>query len=266
METISKLERLILNTASEKIWLQETDAASANERLYNYRLAAGKNDGILREMLLCQNHQNNLAEGSLVAVAHKSLISDFFSFSHFLQAGTHFTKLKHALRQYIKEFAVIRVVEHENYSPNEDFVQFLDQLLDMHAHVQTQVSVVQDSLVSKSGMVVADAGVPMSSQLSNRLRDFREMWNQDLDMIGHVCRRAGAKDTWCCQNDDQAKGKMADSLLKLALNKMPETPAPGKWTKLWSCLQFLSYVSSQFLLLPFQHLAYVIICHVFFLC
>ena len=62
--------------------------ASANERLYNHRLNVS-NDDILRRIVVCHNHQNNLAEGSLVATTRKSLISDFFSFTHFVQAGTY---------------------------------------------------------------------------------------------------------------------------------------------------------------------------------
>ena len=83
LKTISKLETMIMSCASETISLQETDSASANERLYNYRLHAYDNDHTLRELVICQNHQNNLAEGSLVATTHQSLISDFFSFSFF---------------------------------------------------------------------------------------------------------------------------------------------------------------------------------------
>lgn len=114
LQTISKLESLILGTGEEQIRLQETDAASANQRLYHFRIQDQK-DNCLRELILCANHQNNLVEGSLVATAHKSLISDFFSFSHFVQAGTHFAKLKAAIRQHIRDTAEIVTCAHDEF-------------------------------------------------------------------------------------------------------------------------------------------------------
>ena len=109
METIRTLERLIMETGEEAIRLYETDDAPANERLFNHYLNTTHQDRILRDRILCMNHQNNLLEGSLVSCAHGSLISDLFSVTHFLQAGSHFAKLKLAIRHFIEEHAQIRV-------------------------------------------------------------------------------------------------------------------------------------------------------------
>lgn len=108
METIRTLERLILATGEEAIHLYESDDASANGRLFNHFLNTTSGDRILRDRILCANHQNNLLEGSLVSCTHGSLISDLFSVTHFLQAGSHFAKLKLAIRHYIEEHAQIR--------------------------------------------------------------------------------------------------------------------------------------------------------------
>lgn len=233
--TISKLVHLILSTASEKIWLQESDNASANERLYNYRLSTNKNNGLLRELVVCHNHQNNLAEGSLVAATHTSLISDFFSFTHFVQAGTHFAKLKAALRIYIQEHATVTAIEFES-SKNDQVVEyyndFLDELLDMHARVHTTLTHVHSKTNGQ------EESKDVSHRLQKKITFFRQMWNQQG--FGHTCRRVGPQERWCCQSDADATSKMASSLIDLALSSLPETPAPGKWTKLWSCLQFPS--------------------------
>lgn len=240
LQTIFKLERLILSTAGEKLVLQETDSASANERLYNYRLHVGKSDKILRELIVCHNHQNNLAEGSLVATAHPSLISDFFSFSHFLKASSHFAKLKLALRDFIVRHATITTsVVEWSWEANgcSLYKRFVDELLDMHARIQFSLGILNRN-TSLTDALEQNFRIT-SSALEKKIKSFQRMWNQDG--FCHVCERFGPQSTWCCQDDREAKQKLADTLLNLAVSSIPDTPAPGKWTKLWSCLEFTTF-------------------------
>ena len=70
-----------------------------------------------------------------------------------------------------------------------------------------------------------------------QVTQFLVMWNGPLDgqdMV-HFCCRGKSR---CCANDTQRADRVAESLLALALGRVPETPAPGKWTKLWSALMF----------------------------
>lgn len=241
LQTISKFLNLIISTASEKIVLQETDAASANERLYNHRLNVS-NDDILREIVVCHNHQNNLAEGSLVATTHKSLISDFFSFTHFVQAGTHFTKLKRVLREYICQKATINVTRSEAPPLDDLHNQYLEELLDMHCKQQAATRSAHNQGTGAHSLSGFDFDFDAHTLSRERLRKkrvfLRHMWNQDG--IGHTCCRHGDQKSWCCQSDEDAKQKLATALIDFGLSSLPETPAPGKWTKLWSCLQLLS--------------------------
>lgn len=80
MYSIRRFESLIMGCAEETILLQETDSASANERLYNHRLnlSEAQEDTTLREWMVCHSHQANLCETSLVGSSHPRLISDFF--------------------------------------------------------------------------------------------------------------------------------------------------------------------------------------------
>ena len=121
--------------------------------------------------------------------------------------------------------------------PDELTSQFMYELLDLHTQVKVSVN------QTHRNQNVAGVSVPVSPDATANQRtqkhrkNFEDMWN--YPGIGHFCTRVGEnKDAWCCQSDEHARDKLADSLLQLALGSVPETPAPGKWTKLWPCLQF----------------------------
>ncbi len=58
LHTVWSLERLIANTAEEVILLQETDSATANDRLYHFKLQRfDDHDNALRECMPCLSHQ-----------------------------------------------------------------------------------------------------------------------------------------------------------------------------------------------------------------
>ena len=57
LHTIRSFERLITETAGEQILLQETDSATANDRLYHFKLNRFDGDRALRECMPCLNHQ-----------------------------------------------------------------------------------------------------------------------------------------------------------------------------------------------------------------
>ena len=99
LSSIRTFERLILSTATNALHLQETDNASANERLHHHHMRHVEDSGesTLLECIYCHSHQNALVETAAVTVAHERLVSDFFSFTHFVQASTHFSLLGFAL-------------------------------------------------------------------------------------------------------------------------------------------------------------------------
>ena len=237
VQTIKTLEKLIMGTAHETVFLQETDSASANERLWHHRLTVNGKDGVLKENIVCHSHQCNLVETAVVGTTHERLVSDFFSFTHFLQASSHFNKLKLAVQAHIKEKAVIEVgLGGAAGLLAEHHAQFTDELLSMQLQVYNYV--VQGSDTPK------DDDDTELTLYQRKIQDFKQMWNCDLsnrsdDFFRHYCVRSGRQDTWCCQSDEEAVEKMAGSLIKVAMGRVPETPSPGKWTKLWSCLMFV---------------------------
>ena len=81
------------------------------------------------------------------------------------------------------------------------------------------------------------------SSYEKKIANFQKIWNGDLagGIISHDCYRGGPSQEWCCKNDKESKSKLADALCAVAMSSPPETPAPGKWTKLWSSLQFLVF-------------------------
>ena len=227
LATILLLENAILKTGVERIHLHESDAAAANERLYHHRLNSCKGDGTLREQILCQCHQSNLAQGSLVSVGHGKLISDLFSFTHFLQAGTHYSKLKHAVTEYCKSACILVTTDHVQKSREVD--GYLNEICSLqHGVKQALVRVHSDQ----------DGDVSRRGRFESKLELFKKMFNQDLSSgkIVHICKRSGPSSSWCCPSDDVAKQRLAESLIGVGLPSLPETPAPGKWTKLWSSL------------------------------
>ena len=165
---------------------------------------------------------------------HTNLLSATSSHSHFLQAGTHFAKLKHALRQYIVDTATISAVNssYQVHVLDDLHENFLEELLDMHSEVWKNTRNTNTTLHGNT------ENANISNRFKKNLTAFRRMWN--TDGLGHVCIRIGPEASWCCQDDKDAKQKMANTLIQLAVSAVPETPAPGKWTKLWSCLQLPS--------------------------
>lgn len=157
-----------------------------------------------------------------------------------MQAGTHWTKLKRVLREYIYQKATINVTRSETPPLSDLHNQYLEELLDMHCKQQaaTRSAHNQGAHISSGFDFDFDAHTPSRERLLKKRIFLQQMWNQDG--IGHTCCRLGEQRSWCCQSDQDAKEKLVTALLDFGLSSLPETPAPGKWTKLWSCLQLLS--------------------------
>ena len=81
------------------------------------------------------------------------------------------------------------------------------------------------------------------SVYERKIENFQKIWNGHLagHTISHDCYRGGPTQEWCCKDDKESFAKLSDSLCSVAMSGPPETPAPGKWTKLWSSLQFLVF-------------------------
>ena len=205
----------------------------ANIRLYNHILnkSVDAADPTLLDLLICQNHQCNIIEASIVGTTDASLVSSFFSFSHFLQAATHFTKLKHALRQFIEESATIATARtEEECRPSGNDSCFVEELLDLVLQIKRCLHHVHDKQSEQ-----ANFEEPDFSQYAKKMKFFASMWNQNLASpnMGHTCHRPS-----CCKDDTDAKDKLYNSIVAIGLASVPDTPAPGKWTKMWSMISF----------------------------
>ena len=162
----------------------------------------------------------------------------FFSLTHFLRASSHWTKVKHAVAEHIQENTTVRIMINED----EDSLMlpmqkaYFEELLDIHCKVRaclSQVRMPDGDNQQKTG------------GFERKLKDFRKMWGGcDLTSTNpryeHVCFRSGPTSTWCCTTDAESKKKMSNSLLAILLDIIPDVPAPGKWTKLWSSLSFIA--------------------------
>ena len=230
-----------MNTAEEKILLQETDSASGNLKLFNHFLTLGAQDQILRELMVCQSHQLHLVETAMVGTTNTKLISSFFSFTHFVRASNHWSKLKHAVHQLVRAQTDIYVVKSQEAPCWPTHAQYLDELTAMQLQVKKAMN---HAYVQQKGEGSSNAE-PNLSKFERKLQDFKQMWNTSLPSRSgkfvHQCLRSGPSETWCCKSDEEAREKMFSTLADVALSMMPETPAPGKWTKLWSCLQFMTF-------------------------
>lgn len=228
------MENLILKGSHEQVHIQETDSASANVRLFNYRLQRHQHETLLQEMVCCHAHQANLVETSCVGASGPKLISSFFSFCHFLQAGTHWSKLKEAVRQYVVETAEISVAT----SAGAELPLYTQELAQMQALVRKALTQSKTKHAEMADLQEKDVA---HCQFDKHVAEFLRMWNGDLTgkKCEHRCFRTGPPSNWCCQDDEESKSKLASSLIAFALHSVPETPAPAKWTKLWSCLSFL---------------------------
>lgn len=181
-----------------------------------------------------------LVEGSAVTQTSTKLISDLFSFTHFLQARTNFTKLKASLREILKGAVVETSLEKVN-EPNKCVEELLGVMRGVHwaAVKNRNRSDIPEDQTDSTGM----------KKYLEKEQFFRSMWNCGFSSVPkHVCHRAGPNP--CCTSDDESRKKMADSMIGLAFSSAPPTPAPGKWTKLWEPLAFLVFTSQSKLLVP----------------
>lgn len=218
-------------TAQERVVLQETDSASANERLYHHRLNICQGD-VLRDIMICHNHQCNLVETALVGCTYEKLISSFFSFTHFAQASSHFTKLKQAVEEHVRENTCVTVTTDPAVS--EIDAEFLEELCSL------MIGVKSDGFANNSKQESGES-TRRIGQYTQKISAFKSMWNgplsQTSDVYYHRCVRCGPQSSWCCKNNEESSRKMASTLISLM--STPETPAPGKWTKLWNSLMFV---------------------------
>lgn len=205
-----------METAEERLFLQETDSATANERLWHYRLKACQGDGVLRELMICHSHQCNLIETALVGATHSKLISDYFSFSHFIQASSHWAKLKHAVAQHVRSRTL---VSHSSSADEQLCVQrtalYQEELTSMLMEAQKAI---HRSHNAGSPDKLGSDDEPGLCRFRKDVDEFRKMWNSDLasasGVFRHHCCRVGHQDNWCCRSDEEAKDKMASTLLK----------------------------------------------------
>ena len=108
-QSTTRIVDAIRESGEQSQTLFELDGATGNERMYNYFLTSER-FGRNIEMIKCRNHQTNLVEGSLVVAASPSghnLLSLFFSFTHFIRTGGHWVRLKQAVRDWIRDTAVV---------------------------------------------------------------------------------------------------------------------------------------------------------------
>ncbi len=172
-----------------------------------------------------------MIEGSAVSQTDKKLISNLFSFTHFLQARTNWPKLKAGVCDILKT-ADIQVV-HSETGPNQDAC--LEELLLMMRGVKMDIHRNQ-----QRSQISEDQGTEIISKHMKREQAFRSMWNCGFASTPkHACYRLGPSP--CCKNNEESCKKMADAIIDIAFSSIPSTPAPGKWTKLWEPLCFIGF-------------------------
>lgn len=179
-----------------------------------------------------------MIEGSAVSQTDKRLVSNLFSFTHFLQARTNWTKLKASVREVLKS-ADIQVTQGELSQGQGGQDQCVDELLDMMRGVKWAIMKNKD----RSTVLDTDDDPSHTTGMKKHLEKeklFKSMWNVGFSSTPkHVCNRLGPSP--CCRNDEESYKKMADSMIDLAFSSIPSTPAPGKWTRLWEPLAFLTF-------------------------
>lgn len=214
MHTVRTFEQMIMKSAEEVVWLQESDSASANIRLFHFRLGRHFEDKSLREISLCQSHQVNLAETAVVGSTDsgRNLISALFSFTHFWQFGTHFSRLREAVHQHVEEVAEIIVTTSE--PPVQQYTQ---ELVDMQLQLRL-------SRKKEGGMPDFDTDPTSRSRFHKQMVKFKQMWNGDIagTRCQHYCVRVGPRSSWCCKDDRESKAKLAAALCEAALTSAPD--------------------------------------------
>ena len=179
-ESSNRFLEAIRATAQQDMTLFELDGATGNERLYHYFLTV-KRPGPLIELVKCRNHQTNLVEGGLILASSPpghNLLSLLFSFTHFIRTGGHWVRLKQAVRDWVKETAVIhtnqaRSMEREAWKEHtqelRSFVLSTDRLKKSIARLSSTASEREDPTTESDGHA--------KSSLEKKVDDFTVSWH-----------------------------------------------------------------------------------------
>ena len=207
IQTIKRFETVIMETAQERVHLQECDGAGANERLYHHRLniSQSRQDPTLREVYVCVTITKvTLSRPHLLAIHISQTGIRYFLFVDALLAGysSHFTKLKQVLLAEIPANTLVTVVASSETLQSQRETNFLDELMSLQYGVRRALAYHK----RKDG----DDDIELSLY-ERKVNAFKQMWNCDLftstGNYKHRCCRVGHPNNWCCQNDEEIKTK-----------------------------------------------------------
>lgn len=231
-----RLLNILMGHCHERIQILESDAASANLRLFAH-LVSKNQDGNLgpkfRMMhVLCQNHQSQLCNVSMLAHIGSNLLNRLYGMTTFLRNLGYFMRLRQGVYDWLSEHLkfdqhVMGVPLADHVQPNPLFVQLVDYLRQgrkMHSEDDP-------TLESESS----------TSSFEKRAAFFLEMFNS-TDSCGspaHICSHSALPESHRhCSDKKQAIQKCGDALIGLFLAAMPSVPTPNKWLTLFTPLAF----------------------------
>lgn len=233
--SIMRLLELLSRHCQRRIQILESDAASANLRLVAHLLSRNKRmDQNFKFQLihvLCQNHQSQLINVSMLAHVGSNLLNRLYGMTTFIRNLGYFMRMRQAVFDWLDERLVFeqRIVGTplaDHVSPHPCLVQLVDYL--------------------RQGRKIHsdddDSDPDTSSKLFERKAAcFLEMFNSS-DLSGnpcHVCSHSVLQpDHRHCLDRRQAVTKCAEALVNLCLSAMPSIPSPNKWTTLFGPLSF----------------------------
>ena len=233
-----KLIDILMRRCQRKIQILESDAASANLRLVAHLMNRNQqqsNTDMKFRMIhvLCQNHQSQLINVSMLAHIGSNLLNRLYGMMTFIRNLGHFMRMRQAVFDWLEEKLIVdqRVMG----TPLSDFVTphpCLSQLVDYLRQGRGR---------EQSDDLEPEPSLEGSALFEKKAAFFLEMFN-GVDLSGnpcHVCSHSALPNhSRHCQDRHEAIQKCADALIGLCLGAMPSIPSPNKWTTLFGPLSF----------------------------
>eukprot|EP00435_Cladocopium_sp_Y103_P045849 s1162_g13.t1 len=229
-----RLLNILMGYCQQRIQVLESDAASANLRLFAHLIQRNQQSDLRRKFrmihVLCQNHQSQLINVTMLGHIGSNLLNRLYGMTTFIRNLGYFMRLRQGVydwldKNLIFEQRVMGIPLCDHVTPNPVFVQLVDYLRQgrkMHSEDDLEQELSSVSFEKKASF-------------------FLEMFNS-TDSCGnpcHVCSHSALPESHRhCTDRRQAIQKCADALIGLSLGAMPSIPTPNKWTTLFGPMSF----------------------------
>ena len=206
----------------------DRDGASSNDRVVAAMVKAHPTG--LVSHATCGNHNNSLAEGSVVASVGAEILPKLYSLSCLLRMGGHFVRLLHTTVDLIEKH-MPRPRRQAAAPPGSQ--AYIEELLSYALDNYKRFHDDNDELYDRGLGRPWRRGEVRHREYAKACADFGSFFSWVSGQLVHVC--PGEE---CCSSLGRYKQRAQTVIISLVYRCLPSVPTKSKWTKTGPCLDF----------------------------